>query len=405
LSPILQLLLVLSILIAAAKLAGWVSTRLGQPAVLGEILAGLILGPSLINLLALPALSDEHLTETIYELAEIGVIFLMFMAGMEVDLIELRRSGKVVMLAGAFGVVVPLLMGMATALPFGFTGATALGIGILLTATSVSISAQTLLELGVIRSREGIALLGAAVVDDVLVILLVSIVLALVSGNGGSAGIAVLMVRIALYMVLAGLLGWFLVPWVLDMVDKLPISQGALAAAVVLALLFAWSAEVVGHVALITGAFLAGVFAGRSEVHQRILEGMTALTYGFFVPIFFTSIGLQADVRQLTGSLLLFTAALVFVAVISKVLGCGFGARLGGFDAGESLRLGTGMISRGEVGLIVAALLVSANVITQEVVTVAVIMVLATTLVTPPLLRRAFAGQRPVASAVPAGKR
>jgi Kef-type K+ transport system membrane component KefB len=114
---------------------------------------------------------------------------------------------------------------------------------------------------------------------------------------------------------------------------------------------------------------------------------------------------LQADIRQLTGSLLLFAAALVFVAVISKVLGCGFGARLGGFDAGESLRLGIGMISRGEVGLIVAALLVSANVITQEIVTVAVIMVLATTLVTPSLLRRAFAGQRPVASAVATGKR
>ncbi len=405
-SPLLQLLLVLSILIAAAKLAGLLSTRLGQPAVLGEILVGLLLGPSLINIMAFPALSDAHLAETIKQIAEIGVIFLMFMAGMEVDLIELRRSGKVVVLAGVFGVIVPLLMGIAVGLPFGYAGAEALAIGMILTATSVSISAQTLFELGVIRSREGIALLGAAVVDDVLVILLVSVALALLGGEGGAGEIGVLILRIALYMVVAGVLGWLFVPWLLDRIDKLPISQGALAAAIVLALLFAWSAEVLGHVALITGAFLAGVFAGRSEVHLRVLDGMSALTYAFFVPIFFTSIGLAADVRQLTGGLILFTVALIVVAAISKVIGSGLGARLGGFTTGESVRLGTGMISRGEVGLIVASLFAMADVISQELVTVAVIMVLVTTLITPPLLRRAFAGAKPtLASSVARGGR
>ena len=226
-------------------------------------------------------------------------------------------------------------------------------------------------------------------------ILLVSVSLALLSGGGAAGEIGILILRIALYMIIAGVLGWLFVPWLLDRVDRLPISQGALAAAIVLALLFAWSAEVLGHVALITGAFLAGVFAGRSQVHLQVLEGMSALTYAFFVPIFFTSIGLTADVRQLTGGLILFTVALVAVAVISKVIGSGLGARLGGFTAGESVRLGTGMISRGEVGLIVASLFAAANVITQELVTVAVIMVLATTLITPPLLRHAFAGANP----------
>jgi Kef-type K+ transport system membrane component KefB len=391
-SPILQLLLVISILIAAAKLAGLLSTRLGQPAVLGELLAGLILGPSLINLLALPALSDAHLSETVHQIAEIGVIFLMFMAGMEVDLAELRRSGKVVMFAGVLGVVVPLLLGAVISLPFGYSQTTALAMGLILTATSVSISAQTLLELGVLRSREGIALLGAAVVDDVLVIMLVSISLALLTGEGGAGEVGVLILRIAVYLAVAGVAGWFLVPWLLDVVDKLPISQGALAAAVVLALFYAWSAEVVGHVALITGAFLAGVFAGRSAVHQRILEGMGALTYGFFVPVFFTSIGLQADVGQLTGSLLVFTLVIIIIAVLSKVLGSGIGARMGGFNNRESLRLGIGMISRGEVGLIVASLFLTAGIISQDLVTVAVMIVLVTTLVTPLLLRRAFAG-------------
>jgi Kef-type K+ transport system membrane component KefB len=399
-SPLLQLLLALFVLITGAKLAGLLSTRLGQPAVLGEILAGLVLGPSLINLFGLPYFSDAHLPETVNQLAEIGVILLMFLAGMEVDLVELRRSGQVVVLAGVLGVIVPLVLGFATALPFGYNNTSALAIGMLLTATSVSISAQTLLELGVLRSREGIALLGAAVVDDVLVIVLVSIVLAVLTGGGSVADIGLLFLRIATYLGVFGLVGWFLVPWLLDTADKLPISQGALAAAVMMALLFAWAAEVVGHVALITGAFLAGVFAGRSEVHHRVLEGISALTYGFFVPIFFANIGLHANLRDLQGSLLLFATSLILVAVVSKVLGGGLGARIGGFTNGESVRLGIGMISRGEVGLIVASLFLAAGVVTDEVVTVAVLMVLATTLVTPPLLRRAFAGYQPAGARV-----
>ena len=151
-SPILQLLLELAILITAAKLAGLISSKLGQPAVLGEILAGLLLGPSLLNLPAWPVFSSPELQEVITELAEIGVIFLMFLAGLEADLDQMRRSGRVVILAGILGVIVPLLMGIGVALPFNYTLVESIAIGLLLTATSVSISAQTLLELGVLRS-------------------------------------------------------------------------------------------------------------------------------------------------------------------------------------------------------------------------------------------------------------
>jgi Kef-type K+ transport system membrane component KefB len=402
-SPVLQLLLQLIILIAAAKLAGLLSTKLGQPAVLGEILAGLILGPSLLNIQGLAVFTSSHLPETVTELAEIGVILLMFLAGLEVDLNQMSRSGRVVVLAGLLGVVIPWGMGVAVAAPFGYPWVEALGIGLLLTATSVSISAQTLLELGVLKSREGIALLGAAVVDDVVVILLVSVFLALAGGkaSGGMGDILLLLLRVALFLVVFGGLGWLLVPRFLDFVDRLPISQGLLAAVVVLALFFAWSAEVIGGVAMITGSFLAGVFAARSHAHHRIFEGLSVLTYSFFVPIFFVNIGLHANVRELTGGLIWVTVALTVVAIISKVLGSGLGARLGGFSGGESLRLGLGMISRGEVGLIVAQLLVAQQVVPDETITVAVVMVLVTTLVTPPLLRAAFARRNP-ASAVEA---
>jgi Kef-type K+ transport system membrane component KefB len=148
---------------------------------------------------------------------------------------------------------------------------------------------------------------------------------------------------------------------------------------------------------MITGAFMAGVFAGRSRVHHRIVEGISALTYGFFVPIFFVNIGLHADVRALQGDMVALTVILAVVAVISKVIGCGLGALAGGFDRGRSLRLGIGMISRGEVGLIVAQLLVANRIVPDETITVAVIVVLVTTLVTPPLLRAAFAGRRSAA--------
>lgn len=391
-SPVLQLLFELSILIAAAKLAGYLSTRLGQPAVLGEILAGLLLGPSLLNLEALPFLSSEFLPETVGELAEIGVVFLMFLAGLEADLGQMRKAGRVVLLAGLLGVLVPLLLGMVTALPFDFSLVPALAIGMLLTATSVSISAQTLLELGVLRSREGIALLGAAVVDDVVVILLLSVFVALATGGGGGlVSILILLLRVLLFLGLFGLGGWLVVPRLLNRVDSLPISQGALAAAAVIAMLFAWSAEVVGNVAMITGSFMAGVFAGRSVVHRRIFEGVSALTYGFFVPIFFVNIGLHANIWALSGDLVLVTLLITAVAIISKVLGSGLGALIGGFTPRQSLRLGVGMISRGEVGLIVAQLLVNNGIVPPEITTLAVIMVLVTTLVTPPLLRLVFA--------------
>ncbi len=402
-TPVLQLLLELSILIAVAKLAGYLSTRLNQPAVLGEILAGLLLGPSLINLQAAPFFSAPHLADTVTELAEIGVIFLMFLAGLEVDLEQMRKAGKVVILAGLLGVAVPLVLGALTALPFGFEPVAAIGIGMLLTATSVSISAQTLLELGVLRSREGIALLGAAVVDDVAAIILLSVFIALAtSGGGGAIAILILLARVIGFVTIFGLVGWVFVPRIVDYIDRLPISQGVVAAAVVLGLFYAWAAEVVGGVAMITGSFMAGLFVARSHHHHRIVEGLSVLTYAFFVPIFFVNIGLHANVWELQGPLILATVAITLVAIISKVLGSGAGALLGGFRRGESFRLGLGMISRGEVGLIVAQLLVANAIVPDDVMTLAVIMVLVTTLVTPPLLRMAFsrkdAAAQPVAT-------
>ncbi len=395
-SSFLQLALTLPIIIAVAKAGGWISVRLRQPAVLGELLAGLILGPTVVDLIHLPFFTNPALLEEqVIDLAEIGVVFLMFVAGMEVDLGEMRRAGRVSVLGGILGVVVPLAMGWLAALPFGYEGQAALFVGIILTATSVSISAQTLLELGVLRTREGIALLGAAVVDDVLVIVLLSIFLALAGGSAGAGEIALVIVKMLVYLVLAGAVGWFALPRLASWVDRQPISEGLTALVVVSALLFAWSAEVVGGLAAITGAFIAGVGLGRSSLRDRIEVRMHTLTYSFFVPIFFVSVGLEANLREISGPVLPFLVVLFIVSIASKLIGSGLGARLGGFTNREALRVGVGMVSRGEVGLIVATIGVLEGIIEQEVFTVVVVLVLLTTLITPILLRAVFPAPQP----------
>jgi Kef-type K+ transport system membrane component KefB len=389
-NPTLQLLLLLGIIIFAAKTGGLLSTRLGQPAVLGELLAGLMLGPTVVDLLGQPLFAEGHVGEIILELGELGVIFLMFAAGLEVELEEMMRSGRVALFAGVLGVIVPLVLGAAVALGFGHPLQNSLFIGLILTATSVSISAQTLLELGYLKSKEGLALLGAAVVDDVLVIILLSVMLALAGEAGSTPSIGIVLVRVIVFIGVATLIGLKVLPRLVDWVKRLPVSEGVMAFVVVVTLLYAWSAEVFGMVAAITGAFLAGVYFARTSIRGAIERGMHSLTYAFFVPIFLISIGLKANARVLDASGVWFAVVIIVVAIVGKIGGCGLGAFLSGFDWRESLRVGIGMISRGEVGLIVAAVALGNQMIDQAIYSAMVVMVLATTLITPLLLRQAF---------------
>lgn len=389
--PLLQSLLALAIIVVAAKGSGHLSTRLGQPAVLGELLVGLILGPTVLDMLHWPVFGDEHLGEILSHLAHLGVLFLMFMAGIEVDFEAMMRAGRPAVLAGVMGVVAPVALGIATALPFGFDLQRSLFMGLVLAATSVSISAQTLMELRVLRTRVGVALLGAAVVDDVLVILLLSLFVALAGGGGGGV-VAVLwvLVKMAAFLGLAIWLGTRIIPHLGSLVDGMPISEGVMALAIVVTLLYAWAAEVLGGMAAITGAFLAGLLFARTPLRHHIEVRMHSLAYSWLVPVFFVSIGLEANARALGLEGLPFALLIIVVAVLSKVLGGGIGARLGGFSNGEALRLGVGMTSRGEVGLIVASVGLDASLIGERIFASVVLMVLATTLLTPIMLRALY---------------
>jgi Kef-type K+ transport system membrane component KefB len=398
--PMLQFPLVLAIIVFCAKAFGYLSTSLGQPAVLGELLIGLILGPTVLDMLHWPLFAGGHLEETLRYLAHLGVLFLMFIAGLEVDIEAMRRAGRPAIWAGVLGVIFPIVMGLGLSLLFGFTPLDGVLIGLILAATSVSISAQTMMELGVLRSQVGVALLGAAVVDDILVILLVSIFSALVGGGNGLWSILWVLVRMLLFLAVAIWIGANLIPHLPVRVEQLPISEGVMALVVVVLLFFAWAAEAFGGIAAITGAFIAGLAFARSPLHHHILDRMHTLAYAWIVPIFFVNIGLEANARAIGLSGVGFALALIGVAMLSKIIGCGLGGLAGGFTLKDALRLGVGMMSRGEVGLIVATVMVGSGQIAQETFAGVVLVVLATTLVTPILLRALYRGS-PLAEGEP----
>jgi Kef-type K+ transport system membrane component KefB len=406
----LQLLLLLALAVAASKLVGALAVKIGQPAVFGEILVGLLLGPTVLNVLALPIftqtadpdLTSASLEAVMRDLSEIGVLLLMFVAGLETDLEEMRRVGTVAFWSAFGGVVLPLVGGAAVALAFGFPLYwEGIFIGTILTATSVSISAQTLLEIGALRSREGATILGAAVIDDVMGIVLLSLVVAFAKASAAGVDVAQIGgvgLRIVVYFVMAVFAGRGL-PALLGWAKRLPVSQAVLSAAIVVAMIYAWAAEYVGAVAAITGAFTAGVLVAQTEFKKEIDGGIHPLAYSMFVPVFFISIGLQANGRAL-GDRVSFTIALVAVAIVAKAVGCALCARWCGFMTRQSVRVGVGMISRGEVGLIVAGYGLSNGLIGREVFSASVIVVLVTTMVTPPLLRLVFPRAAPVEAAV-----
>jgi Kef-type K+ transport system membrane component KefB len=390
---LLALILTLALVLVVAKIMGNISVRLHQPAVLGELLAGLILGPSVLDLFNLPLFREPGLSTEIHELAQIGVILLMFTAGMEIELTELQASGRPAIFGGFLGVITPLGLGLLGALAFGFPVYDAVFIGIVLSATSVSISAQTLLELGRLRSKEGIALLGAAVIDDILVIMALSVFVVLVEGGGTLAGIFLQLAQMLLVLGVSSLAAWFLFPRIATWARQLKASEGLLAVTLALALFLAWATEYLGSVAAITGAFLAGVGLARSHLRSEIEDGLHRVAYAFFVPLFLVDIGLQANIRQLDPTLLFFTSVLILIAIVSKILGSGIGARLGGFQMRAALRLGLGMISRGEVGLIVAGVGITLGILPNDQFAAIVLLVLVTTLITPILLRWAYQGE------------
>jgi Kef-type K+ transport system membrane component KefB len=391
------LFLVVAVILVSAKLLGALSVRLGFPSVLGEILAGVVLSASFLNLLGWSvlhgpnALSPEMMEKVLAALAELGVLFLMFIAGLETDLEKMLKVGWAAFWSAAGGVILPFLGGLILGRWTGYGWTASLFIGTLLTATSVSITAQTLMELKQLQSKEGMTILGAAVIDDVMGVLVLSLVAAtaLKGDAGGLGSIVKTLLLMSVYFVLAIGLGRRLFEPILRKVSTVRSTQIVMTTALALCLLYSWSAEVVGQVAAITGAYIAGVLFSLTSFREDLTKRTEVFAYSFFVPLFLAHVGMQTNVEALGGAPL-FTFLLVLIAVSAKVVGCGLGAWALKFTPAESLRVGVGMISRGEVGLIIASYGLTRGVIDEKIFSEMVLVVLATTLITPIGLRFVF---------------
>ncbi|MBT2695865.1 cation:proton antiporter [Bacillus sp. ISL-40] len=372
-----MLILQLAIIVIASKIAGSLSVRLGQPSVLGKLLIGIVLGPSVLGLI--------NETETLAEFSQIGVILLMFIAGLETDIDEFKRTGKASTLVGFGGIIVPLVLGHFTGLALNLSTMESWFLGLLLSATSVSISVQALKEMNRLKTSEGTTILGAAVIDDVVVIIALAF---LMSFAGGDVNLITVVLKKVIFFAGAILVGWKVIPWFLKKFSSLKVTETVISSALVICFVYAYLAEYTG-VAAIIGAYIAGVAISVTDFKHEVFEKVETISYSIFVPVFFTSIGVTAEFTGITENIFLI-AILSVLAILTKLVGSAIGAKAAGFSWNSSLGIGSAMVSRGEVALIIAAIGLESNLLSQDMFAVLVVVVLVTTIVTPPMMKLFF---------------
>lgn len=375
----------LALILISTKLFGLITKKVRMPQVVGALVAGVILGPAVLNVLSE--------TEFIQKLAELGVIVLMFTAGLETDINQLKKTGKASFIIAVLGVIIPLAGGFFIASIFnkGNDVNTILQnvfIGIILTATSVSITVETLKEMGKLNTRAGNAILGAAIIDDILGIIALTITTSLADP---SINVIMVLAKIVMFFIFAGFAG-YLFHWAFIKLDER--YQRDLRRFVIIAfvfcLLLSFSAEEFFGVADITGAFIAGLVISDSNRSKYLNSRFETLSYMLLSPIFFASIGIKVQLTAMTKTIFIFAILLLLVAILSKVFGCALGAKLCKYSNREAIQIGTGMISRGEVALIVANKGIAMGLMLPEFLAPVVIVVVVTTIVTPILLKVVF---------------
>jgi Kef-type K+ transport system membrane component KefB len=373
----------LTLLLSIAVVSHFAITRLGQPSVIGEVLVGIIIGPTLIGAI-FPSLAFDPSLVSIF--AQLGAIVLLFIVGLECDLREIYTK-KSIAIALA-GIVVPLLGGYALSILVGYDNITSIFMGVVLVATSVGITAATLLELGVINTPTAKQIIGAAVIDDILAMLILAISPSLATGSVDLMHVFILTVA-ALSFILMAILWSPRICKLIELVEDVGLKRGLQHSGFMLALaftfLYAFLAEQIG-ISAIVGAFVAGTTFSGVKFKKEFHAGASTLS-AVFTPIFFISLGVIVNVWELTTATLIFSILLILVAIGTKLIGCGLVARLSGYSSHDSIIIGAGMIPRGEVAMIIAVYGISIGIINTSLYTIAVMMALVTTLVTPPALK------------------
>jgi monovalent cation:proton antiporter-2 (CPA2) family protein len=373
-------LFVVAIILICTKTFALFTKKLHMPQVVGALLAGVVLGPAVLGLI--------RPTELLGYLAEIGVVLLMFNAGLEMDFRQLKESIKSSFFIAVLGVLLPLAGGFLLAYAFGGGTFESIFIGVILTATSVSITVETLQEMGKLKTKAGTAILGAAIIDDILGIILLAVIMQIGDGGAAFSQITLILVKILLFFIIAFLAGFA----VFKLFEYFDSRFGNKRRVSILALSFcfflSYFAELFG-IADIIGAFIAGIILCNTKSVQYIQPKINSLSYMLFSPVFFVSIGLTTSFTGFNNQILLFTGLLLFIAIATKLLGCGLAAKFCRFTSKESIQIGLGMVSRGEVALIVAVKGASMNLMKLNLLPSIIMVVPITTLITPVLLKLA----------------
>ena len=383
-----QIMGILCLILLFALIGGQIANRCGLPAVIGELLAGIVIGPAMLNWVQPSGL--------IKSFSDIGVVLLMFLAGLESDLAILKKLWKPSFLVATFGMIVPIVIAYLTGIAFKFSQTESLFLGITFAATSVSISVAVLQEMKKLETKEGMTILGAAVVDDLLSVILLSVVSSVTGTHTDSAnanlglGLTLLLQLVYLVVLLAASIWLF--PRILKLSERFLLPAAKPLVTIIIVLLAAFGAEKVG-LSNVIGAFFVGLAFSRLPDKQKLQKSFTDIGYSLFIPIFFASIGLEMSITGIFKDGLLFIVLFVG-SVISKLVGASVGAKMAGFSSSSAYQVGTGMISRGEMALVVAQIGLSNHLLVPAAYSTVVGVIVLTTLIAPIMLKGALMKKR-----------
>lgn len=377
----------LAIIIVAAKFCGILARKCKAPQVVGEIIAGLIIGPSILGWV--------NQSDFLVQMAEIGVILLMFSAGLETDLKDLMKTGPIAALIACAGVFIPLFFGAVLYMafygmsPWGSEGFyKAVFVGTILTATSVSITVESLKEMGKLKGKVGTTILSAAIIDDVIGIIVLTFVIGFKSPDSNPMSVIVNTVLFFLFAIVVGYISYRIFK---EVDARYPHTRRIPIAGLAFCLAMAYIAEKYFGIADITGAYVAGIILCSIRDSEYIAKKMDTNSYMLFGPVFFASIGLKTNVESVSMGILIFSIAFVAVGLVSKIIGCGLMARLCKFDGIDSLKIGVGMMTRGEVALIVSQKGLTAGLLTPVYFTSVILLIIVSSISTPIILKILYA--------------
>jgi Kef-type K+ transport system membrane component KefB len=378
-----EFIISITIVLFAALIGRIFSRLLKQPVILGEIIIGAVIG----NIILMTNNGSLDLDPSIEYIADIGILFLLFSAGLSLDLKEFKKIEKSSTVVAILGVILPFIFGYITAIWFGYSHMTALFIGTALMATSIGVKAEVLFELGMMGTRLGSLIIGAAIIDDIISMVILTILVSIVkTGNFLVYEISLFLVLAILFIIVGILLSKEKVSAFIDKyLLKIRLGKESLMImGVIIALLFSLIAENIG-LSVIIGAFIAGIILGQLSFFRELKDYISLIGGGFFIPVFFVTVGMTFDINAffVMGG---FAIVLLIVAIIGKLIGCGIGAKLTKFDNRDSLATGVAMIPRAGIELILVKLGRDFNIITTEIASAILIMVIVTTLITPPAL-------------------